>query len=161
MGLQVPCGLDSQMEAEGIIRRAPEAFGASVQDACSTKREQNTGRPPDGGPCPHADLDSAKVWGLTGCWLYQRQECYPHRQGLPGAKKELHRTELLGQRLLRIHGGQRRRSHPAIHQEATGRRQTPGSTENVLTVATYRWLMVYNRFERSMVFQASGFAGGV
>ncbi len=37
MGLQVPCGLDSQMQEKGIIRRTPEAFGASVQDACPTK----------------------------------------------------------------------------------------------------------------------------
>jgi hypothetical protein len=28
-------------------------------------------------------------------------------------------------------------------------------------VATFRWLMIYNRFERSMFFQSFGFAGGI
>jgi hypothetical protein len=37
----------------------------------------------------------------------------------------------------------------------SGRR---ASLEPVLTAVTFRWLLVYNRFERSMIFQASGFA---
>jgi hypothetical protein len=36
-----------------------------------------------------------------------------------------------------------------------------GHGKIVLTTVTFRWLLVYNRFERSMIFQALGFAGGI
>lgn len=40
MGLQAPCGLDSQMQEEGIIRRTPEAFRA-VFKTLARQKESN------------------------------------------------------------------------------------------------------------------------
>jgi hypothetical protein len=51
-------------------------------------------------PCAYADRDTAKTLGSSGSRVYQREECDSDSPEICRKAKELHRTELLGKRVL-------------------------------------------------------------
>src|SRR6478672_4074602 len=77
MGVQIPCGVHSQVPQEDALRGVATTSRGSVSQAGDAKGKQSRGRPSDAGSRSHDDLDPAEICGLAGDRLYQRQERYP------------------------------------------------------------------------------------
>ena len=59
--------------------------------------------PSYGGPCSHYAFDTSQILGVSGSWIYKREECHPNSPDIPGAEEEFYRAEFLGSRLLRLY----------------------------------------------------------
>ena len=114
MGLQVSCGVDSEVPEKGALRKAQEGDRAHHQGAGATEGERGAGGETGSGPRPRVALGSPKVCRCPGGRLYQREERDLHS---PDERQEtqLRRSELLGQRLLRIDHRVGRASHTSVH----------------------------------------------
>ena len=117
MGLQVPCGMDSEVSEEGSLRTASEGVGDRDQGAGQAKGERGHGGEVDGRSCTHVDLDSPKIFGSAGDRVYQRQE-----RDLCGEivreAEELRGAEFLGPGILCIDGGIGRGSYSGVYTES-------------------------------------------
>ena len=51
------------------------------------------------------DLDSAQICGIAGDWLYQGEECDPHRSKVCGEQEKLCGSAFLGAGLFCLDGG--------------------------------------------------------
>jgi len=148
------------MQEESPLRTAPKAYGASLQDAGDAKREQiEEGRLIS--DHVHMLISIPPKYGVAQVVGFIKGKSAIYIARVFQGRKKSFPGQSFWARGYFVSRWQRRKGHQGIHQEARSRRQTPGPTANVLTVATFRWLMVYNRFERSMFYQASGFAGGI
>src|SRR4029077_18962522 len=78
-------------------------LGPIIRDLAQQKR--SGGGASDGGSCAHAAIDPPEVLGVRGGGVYQGQECHRDRTKVHGSGKELCGAELLGEGILRVHGG--------------------------------------------------------
>ena len=65
----------------------------------------------------HDDLHTAKVFGIAGGGIHQREERHSSGAGVRRTEEELCRTAFLGARILRVHCWARRESDSGVHQE--------------------------------------------
>ena len=82
MGVQIPCGIHSQVSAEGAVREAETALGGGFPPAGPSTGEPDFGGASDAGPCPYADCDSAEIPGFAGDWVLEGQKCDLSGRGL-------------------------------------------------------------------------------
>ena len=82
---KVPWGLDSQVSAQGAVRRAPQVPGARVPRPGPATRVYGGGGPPPGGPRAHVDLHSPEVCRGPGDRVCEGQACHSHRPDGPWA----------------------------------------------------------------------------
>jgi len=75
---KVPCGLDSQVPAQGRIWGAPEIPRARLARPRATARGQRRGGPSQSRPRAHVGVDSPEVCREPGGRLHQREECDLH-----------------------------------------------------------------------------------
>ena len=85
VGVQVSCCIYTEMPTESNIRSIATAIGRSIPHVGRAKGESDIGRALDARPCSYADIDSAKVCGVTSDWIYKRKECDPHCEKFWGA----------------------------------------------------------------------------
>jgi hypothetical protein len=60
MGVQIPCGVHSQVPQEDALRGVATTSRGSVSQAGDAKGKQSRGRPSDAGSRSHDDLDPPK-----------------------------------------------------------------------------------------------------
>src|SRR4029077_453294 len=97
MGVQIPCGVHSQVPQEDALRGAATTSRGSVSQAGDAKGKQSRGRPSDAGSRSHDDLDPAEICGLAADRLYQRQERHPFGSCLWREEAQFHGPALLGE----------------------------------------------------------------
>ena len=90
-----------------IVWSDSEGDGRSISSAGEAERKLDRGRSSDAGSCAHDDIDSTEICGISGGWLYQREECDPYSAAVRWQETELCWAALLGSRLFRIDSGPR------------------------------------------------------
>src|SRR5512135_3849253 len=113
MGMQVSCGLDSEMPEEGAIWATSKRTGPRSSEVGVAERERSGRREAESGSCSRGAFDSAEVLGIASGWVYEGQEC---DLGCKDNREESQfcGSELLGPRLLCLNGWSGRRGHPGI-----------------------------------------------
>jgi hypothetical protein len=130
MGLQISCGLHSEMSAQGAVSGTAPTPGRGVPKACATEGIGGRGRASDGRPRPHAAIDPAetRVSRVVG---YIKGKSAIHLARVYGEQAQLCGPALLGPWVLREYGRPGRRSHPSLHPQSTERRSEARTDELV------------------------------
>ena len=111
MDLQISRCLHSEMSAQGAVSRTAPTLGRGVPEARLAEGVEDRGGAFDARPRAHAAVDPAKIRGVAGRRIHQRQERDPLGPGLWGAQAQLHGIAFLGPRVLREHRRSGRRGH--------------------------------------------------
>ncbi len=104
MGLQVSCGMDTEVSEKSDLPEDTRASRDIVSGPRVAEGMQNSGGTSSSRSCSHVDLDPAQVCRIPGGRLHKGEERNLYRQGLYRAEKELYGGTFLGKRVLRIHG---------------------------------------------------------
>ena len=105
MGMQVSCGVHTEMPPQESVRTAAEGSRRCVPRTGAPEGVPDRGGAYDARPCPHADIHSAQAQGERGRRLHQRQERNLGCAALRRPRPEFHRPVILGERLLCQHCG--------------------------------------------------------
>src|ERR1700756_364099 len=95
VGVQIPCGVHSEMPKKDAVRGVTAALGRSVAQAGCAERESNRGRSPAARSGAHDDRDPAEVCGVAGDWVYQGEECNSPGAGVWGEEEEFRGSAFL------------------------------------------------------------------
>src|SRR5215475_1255292 len=139
MGVQISRGVHSQVPQEDVVRGVATSSGRSVPKVGRAEGEQNRGGPSLSRSRAHVDLDPAKICGVAGDRIHQGKERDPLGSCIRREETKLRRPALLGERVLRIHGGAGHRSDTGLHQEARRGGYAPRADELVALTVTFRW----------------------
>jgi len=128
MGMQIPCGVHSEVSAQKDIWVIAARAWRGVPRLGSAERERSVGGAFDGRSRAHAHIDTAEVCGIAGDGIHQRQERDLHRAGSWGKKAQLRGAKLLGARVLGFNGWEKRSCGASLHPRAGKGRPTFGCT---------------------------------
>ena len=103
------------MPAQGALPRASKGAWGVIASAGATEGKQNRGGTLDDRPCPHADRDTAEIFGVAGCGVHQGKERHTFGAKLRWTTAKLYRGELLGARVFCFNGGKGRGCCPPVH----------------------------------------------
>jgi hypothetical protein len=87
-----------------------------------TKEAEIIERASAAGSCSHVLEDTAEVRGIECGWVFEREERDHDRSVFCGKGEEFHGRELLGQRLLCVHGGSWMK-RPSLNTSGTRKRE--------------------------------------
>lgn len=124
MGMQVSCGVHTEVSAQGDVWVDTQRTWADHAGVSSTEGERGGGRASDGRPCAYDVDDPAEVFGVRGGGVHQGEECDSDRSKVYGPEEELCRVEFLGEGILRVDGGAGREASAPVHQRAGERRSS-------------------------------------
>ena len=82
MGMQVPHCVHTERSKKSVVRSVEEAINRGVSRVGTAQGMSDSGRAHDGGPRSHVDIDTAKVFGVAGDGLHQREKCDAFSEGL-------------------------------------------------------------------------------
>ncbi len=71
MGVQIPCGIHSEMPAKGVVGAVARTLGRSIPTIGSAEGEPGGRRSSDAGSCAYAAVDTAEVCGVASGGLHQ------------------------------------------------------------------------------------------
>jgi hypothetical protein len=74
MGMQVPHCVHTERAKKGVVRAVEEAAHEGVSRARATQGKSDRRGAHDVGPRSHADIDTSKVFGVTGCGVHQGEK---------------------------------------------------------------------------------------
>lgn len=97
MGMQVSCGVHSEVSAQGDVRVDTQRAWVDDEGVGPTQGERGGGGASDGRPRAHDVVDPAEVFGIRGGGVYQREERDSDRSKIYGSEEELCWVELLGE----------------------------------------------------------------
>ena len=106
--MQIPCGIHSEMSAEGVISGDPAGTGDGVPQFGGAMGMQSGGGASDARSCAYAAECAAEVFGVQRDGVYQEEECDSYRAGVCWTAQELCGPAFLGAGVLGIDGRQKR-----------------------------------------------------
>ena len=115
MGLQVPRRVHTEEEKKSVVRTAAGAFGRGVSHAGAAQ-----GKPDRRGACDarsraYAHCDTAEICRVASRGVYRGEKRDTPGAGVWREQEELYRAELLGARVLCLHGGAGCADDPELH----------------------------------------------
>src|SRR5579864_7450620 len=128
MGMQISCGVHTEMPAQDAVWATAAGLGASVSRLGRTKGMQGGGGTSDARSRAYAVKRAAEVFGIERDGVYQGQECDPHCSGVCWTAKEFRWAAFLGTWLLGVNGRQERGCRASLHPGSGKGRQTPRTT---------------------------------
>ena len=78
MGMQISCGVYSEVSEEGTVKGIAPIFGGNVPKACGAEGVPGIGRAFTAGSCTYVDIDTAEIFGISSNRVYKREERNPH-----------------------------------------------------------------------------------
>lgn len=129
MGVQIPCGIHSEISKEGAVRAIADPFGGGVAPTGAAQGEPNRRRAPDAGPRAHVDLDPTEICGISGGGVHQGEECDPPCANVWGTQAKLRWVKLLGARIFCVYSGSGRSADSGIHSQPGEGRPEAGAIE--------------------------------
>jgi len=126
--MQISHRVHTEMPEESAVWADPEGVGGGLSRPGPAEGKRDPRGAPADRSCAYVDLDPAEVFGGAGDGVHEGQDGDSHSSGLGGEKKELCGAAVLGEGLLGVDGGPRRRSGAPIHPRAREGRPTPGPT---------------------------------
>ena len=103
MGLQISCSMDTEIQEEDALRTTSKGTGPHFEGTCYAERERDNRGAHEDGSHSRTHIRTAEISGCTGSRLHQGKERHMDRENIR-TEEELHRSELLGQGILRING---------------------------------------------------------
>ena len=92
MGLQISCGVHSQVPQEDALWRTEAASRGGVSSTGDAEGKKSRGGPLDAGSCSHDDIDPAEIRGFAGDRVHQGEERHP-----PGTRLRERKRNFIGQ----------------------------------------------------------------
>jgi hypothetical protein len=96
VGMQVSCGMDTEVPEENIVCGIAEVFGFNVQRPLYAEGMPGDRRTSFARSYTHADFDTTEVFSFSGHRLSERQKRHTDSQDLHGSEKEFYRSTFLG-----------------------------------------------------------------
>src|SRR5208283_2075005 len=128
MGMQISCGVHTEISAQGAVSAVAAGVGAGVSGFGRAEGMQSGRGTFDARSRAHAVVGAAEVFGIERDGVYQGQECDPPCAGVRWQAKELRRPAFLGTWVLGIDRRQKRGCRPSIYPGTGERRPTPRTT---------------------------------
>ena len=102
MGLQVSCGMDTEIQKEGSLWGIASRSGRSIQGAGKAEEEQDRRRASAAGSPAYADIDTAEIFCSAGGRVHKGEKCDIKCTEIYEPEEEFYWREIWGQRVLRI-----------------------------------------------------------
>src|SRR5271163_1896243 len=120
--MQIPCGVHSEMSAEGVVSGNPAGVGDSVPQFGGAVGVPSRGGTFDAGSCAHVVECAAEAFGIECAGIHQGKKCDSYCAGVCRTTKELCRPAFLGTWLLGVNGWQERGCRTSVYPEPRKRR---------------------------------------
>ena len=105
MGVQIPCGVHSEVPKESVVCEPAQALGRGIPITGAAQGMRDSGRAFDAGSCTYADCDPAKACGIASGGVHEREECDPHCPSVRRTQAEFCGAEFLGERVFCFDSG--------------------------------------------------------
>jgi len=106
VGVQIPCGVHSEVPEKNVVFPTEAAFGRSVSPVGATQGMSGSGRALDARSCAYADSDSAEVCGIASSGVHEGEKCDSCGSCVWRAQAQLCRSALLGEDTLYRRSGE-------------------------------------------------------
>ena len=137
MGLQVPRRVHTEESPKSVVRPVEKAPGRGVSHIGAAQGEPHRRGPCEARSCAYANRDTAEICGLASCGVHQRQKRNTSGASVWGESDNLYLAELLGARLLCLHGGAGCADDTGLHPTPRRGGQAPGAARS-LEVRSHR-----------------------
>lgn len=103
--MQVPHCVHTEIQEEEAVWTDKARAGTGAEAAGGAEGMQGAGGTHDGGPHPHADVDTAEAQRVAGGWVHQGEERDMDSALVRREAEIFQRAAYVGAGIFRVHGG--------------------------------------------------------